>query len=199
VPAVERGLAVGVMGNRARTGTRGVDLQPWASARRRFQREVALAAASSRAAFVGDVLECYASIRPSAVERSLSDLGAPPGDVARVCDLLRGFEERGLPGLPVGPAPSAVLANAVLAPVDRALREAAGGPVFRWVDDVVAFTSSRAGAERAAGAFHRALEELGLEAHPLKCRLTLDVAEVVTGASVASGVRGRGRGMMRRP
>jgi hypothetical protein len=199
VPAVERGLEVGVMANRARARPQGVELQPWASARRRFQREVALAAGSSRAAFVGDVLECYSSIRAAAVGRALADLGVPHDDVARVCDVLHSFEERGIPGLPVGPVPSAVLANAVLAPVDRAMREAAGGPVFRWVDDVVAFTSGRVGAERTAGAFHRALEDLGLVAHPLKCRLTLDAAEAVAGASAASGARGGGRGMMRRP
>ena len=199
VPAVERGLDGGVMANRARVRTQGVELQSWSSARRRFQREIALAAGSSRAAFVGDVLECYGSIRAAAVERALADLGAPHDDVARVCGLLRSFEERGVPGLPVGPAPSAVLANAVLAQLDRALREAAGGPVFRWVDDVVAFTSGRVGAERTADAFHRALEDLGLVAHPLKCRLTLDAAEAVAGASAASGVRGRGHGMMRRP
>ena len=199
VPAVERGLADGVMANRARAGTRGVELQPWASARRGFRREVALAARSSSAAFLGDVLECYASIRAPAVERALGELGVPHDDVAQVCELLRSFEERGVPGLPVGPAPSAVLANAVLAPVDRAIREATDGAVFRWVDDVVACTSGRAGAQRAADAFRRALEGLGLVAHPLKCRLTLDATEAVIGASAPSGVRGRGRGMMRRP
>jgi hypothetical protein len=199
VSAVERGLADGVMANRARAGTRGVELQPWASARRGFRREVALAARASRAAFLGDVHDCYASIRVPVVERALGELGAPHDDVAWVCELLRSFEERGVPGLPVGPAPSAVLANAVLAPVDRAMREATDGAVFRWVDDVLAFTSDRAGAQRAADAFHRALEELGLVAHPLKCRLTLDATEAVIGASAPSGVRGRGRGMMRRP
>ena len=190
---------MGVMANRARARAQGVELLPWANARRRFQRAVSLAAGSSRAAFVGDVLECYASIRAVAVERALTDMGAAPDDVARVSRVLRSFEERGVPGLPVGPAPSAVLANAVLAPVDRALREAADGPVFRWVDDVVAFTSGRVGAEHTAGAFHRTLEDLGLVGHPVKCGLTLDTTEAVSGASASSGVRELGRGMMRRP
>jgi hypothetical protein len=199
VPSVERGLAAGVLANRARSRAYGVELQPWAPARRRFQREVALAARASSAAFVGDVLECYASIRAPVVERALLELGAPHDEVTRVCQLLRSFEERGAPGLPVGPAPSAVLANAVLEPVDRAVRAVANGPVFRWVDDVVAFTSGRIAAERTADAFRRTLEDIGLVAHPRKCRLMLDATEAVTGASGASGVGGRGRGMMRPP
>jgi hypothetical protein len=199
VPVVERGLAPGVLANRASVGAHGVDLQPWPAARRRFQREIALAAVSSRAAFVGDVLECYASISVVAVERALADLGATPDDVARVSGVLRSFEERGVHGLPVGPAPSAVLANAVLTSVDRAMRTASDSPVFRWVDDVVAFTSGRLRAVHVAEAFHRTLEDVGLVGHPTKCLVTLDTAEAVAGASAASGVRGRGRGMMRRP
>ena len=199
VPTVERGLAEGVMANRARAGAHGVELQPWQTARRRFRRAVTLAAGSSSAAFVGDVHECYASIRAIAVERALADLGVAHDDVARVCALLRSFEERGVTGLPVGPAPSAVLANAVLAPVDRAMRATANGPVFRWVDDVVAFSSDRLGAEHAAGTFRRTLEEAGLVAHPTKCSVTLAPLESVVVASAASGMRGRGHGMMRRP
>ena len=199
VPAVERELASGVMANRVRTGSPGVGLQPWANARRRFRREVAAAARSSGAVFVGDVVDCYASIPTVAVERALADLGVEADDVARVCDVLRSFEERGVRGLPVGPAPSAVLANAVLAPVDRALREAADGPVFRWVDDVVAFGSGRRAAERIACAFHRALEDAQLMAHPTKCRVSLEVTGTLAGVSPASGAHRRGRGMMRRP
>ena len=199
VPAVERGLANGVMANRARTAGPGVELQPWASARRRFRREVAAAARASGAVFVGDVADCYASIPTVAVERALADLGVGTDDVARVCDVLRTFEERGVRGLPVGPAPSAVLANAVLRPVDRALREAADGPVFRWVDDVVAFASGRRAAERIAAAFHRTLEDAGLFAHPTKCRVSLDATGILAGVSPASGAHRRGHGMMRRP
>ena len=199
VPAVERRLADGVIANRARTSAPGVELQPWVSARRVFRREVAAAARSSGAVFVGDVVDCYASIPTVAVERALADLGVGTDDVARVCDVLRSFEERGVRGLPVGPAPSAVLANAVLAPVDRALREVADGPVFRWVDDVVAFASDRRGAERIAAAFHRTLEDAGLLAHPTKCLVSLDATGTLAGVSPASGAHRRGRGMMRRP
>jgi hypothetical protein len=199
VPVVERELASGVMANRARTGAPGVELRPWASARRRFRREVVAAAGSSGAVFVGDVVDCYASISTVAVGRALADLGVEGDDVARVCDVLRSFEERGVRGLPVGPAPSAVLANAVLVPVDRALREAADGPVFRWVDDVVAFASGRRAAERIADAFHRTLEDAGLVAHPTKCRVAFETTDTLAGVSAASGAHRRGRGMMRRP
>ena len=199
VPAVERGLVDGVMANRARTSAVGVVLQPWGSARRRFRRLVAAAARSSSAAFVGDVADCYGSISTVAVERALAGLGVGAEDVARVCDVLRSLEERGVRGLPVGPAPSAVLANAVLAPVDRALREAADAPVLRWVDDVVAFASDSRGAERIAAAFHRTLDEAGLLAHPTKCRVSQVATDTLVGVSHASGAHRRPHGMMRRP
>jgi hypothetical protein len=185
VPAVERELASGVMANRARAGVPGVELQSWPSARLGFRREVEAAAVASGAVFMGDVADCYASIPAVAVERALAGLGVDGHDVAGVSSVLRSFEERGVRGLPVGPAPSAVLANAVLAPVDRALREAADGPTFRWVDDVVAFASGRRAAERIAGAFHRALEDAGLLAHPTKCHVSLWAGDILAGVSPA--------------
>jgi len=72
--------------------------------------------------------------------------------------------------LPVGPEPSAVLANAVLAPVDLAVA-AAGVPHVRWVDDVVAFVPGRRRAVRVTDAVRRELEAMGLRPNEAKTRI----------------------------
>jgi Reverse transcriptase (RNA-dependent DNA polymerase) len=199
VPAVERALTGNVMANRSSVVRAGLELEPWAIAWRRYVRSVSVAAEPSRVAFVGDVLDCYASITPTGVQRALVGMGAGADEAARVAQLLRSFEARGVRGLPVGPAGSAVLANAVLAPLDRAFAEAAGGPAFRWVDDVVAFAPGRVAAQRTADAFRRALDDLGLEAHPTKCAIVHDRSDLLSTASTASAGHGQRRGMMRRP
>ena len=126
-----------------------------------------------RSAFVGDVRDCYGSITHGEVSRALRCIGAHEDDVRAVVEMLRGFEERGVHGLPIGPQPSAVLANAVLAPVDRAVAGAVDGPVLRWVDDVVAFATDRQRARRAADVFGQTLVELGLAPHEGKS-MTID-------------------------
>ena len=95
-------------------------LAPYRTARRRFHQEYRALAA---ALLVGraDVRECFPSISGRAVERALLRLGCHPSHVVPVRRLLDRFIERGIPGLPVGPPASAVLAKAVLAEADRAL------------------------------------------------------------------------------
>ena len=147
---VERSLSSGSMANRARTAS-GFQLEAWGAARRPLPSVDRHGLdGSHRAAFVGDVRDCYGSITPSIVELALRGAGAPDHAAARVAGLLRSFHERGVRGLPIGPAPSALLANGVLANDDRALAEAAGGPSFRWVDDVVVFAPHARAAERVA-------------------------------------------------
>src|SRR5437588_805115 len=68
-----------------------------------------------------DVRDCCGSIGPDLVEWSVRRLDTRASDVAPIVRLLRRFEDDGLRGLPVGPEPSAVLANAVLAGIDRSL------------------------------------------------------------------------------
>jgi hypothetical protein len=91
--------------------------------------------------------------------------------------------------LPVGPEPSAVLANLVLAGADRTLREA-GAPHIRWVDDFVVFTAGRAQSIRALDALRRSLGESGLELSEPKTKI-LDVDEardrLLTGGLPTSG------------
>lgn len=179
VPSVERALGRVAAANRAQLVATGLRLEAWPSARRRYRRAVASAAAGPfRAAFVGDVRDCYGSITLAEVARALHLIGVHEARVEPVVETLRWFEELGVRGLPVGPAPSAVLANAVLAPVDRALTGAVDGPVLRWVDDVVAFATDRQSAGRAAAAFERALDDLGLTPHPGKCMTLRDPGAV---------------------
>jgi len=199
-PVVERALAEAVVANRARSTSTGVVLEPWAAARRRYAHSIASTAAGPwRAAFVGDVHDCYGSIDPPIVDRALRELGVPPQPIERIVRVLRRFDDHGVRGLPIGPEPSAVLANAVLASVDRALMGEFGTPSFRWVDDIVVFAHDRRGARRAAATFARTLDAIGLQAHPAKCRVVVDPDTLLEGVSRRSVGTGSARGMMRPP
>ena len=174
-PSVERALTSGAVANRAHATPLGLELEPWRLARLRYVRSLRAAARGpSRAAFVGDVRDCYGSITPATVVRALHVAGASPRHIERVAALLHDFELRGVRGLPIGPHPSAVLANAVLAQVDDALAWASDGPAYRWVDDVVVFTQDAASCREVAAVFDRALGALGLSANAQKCRIIDD-------------------------
>ena len=159
----------------------------------------ATASGRFRAAFVGDISDCYGSIEAATVGRSLRSLGVHDAAVDVVVEILRSFDARGVRGLPIGPPASAVLANAVLAPVDRVLAEASGGPVLRWVDDVVVFAAVPARAMATQAAFSRSLRDLGLTPHPTKSATVDDPAAVLPSASRASVPPAVSRGMMRPP
>lgn len=166
VPAVEAGLSAAAVANRvAGVGSDPprIVLEPWRIARDRFHRAVSELAAPSEKVVVADVRSCYPSVRPEAVHLSLRRLGCDRGDIARVLDGLRRFEAVGVVGLPIGPEPSAVLANAVLALLDDAL-ETAGYRHVRWVDDVLVFLDRRQGAADVLNLMRRSLGavELGL-------------------------------------
>jgi len=90
-------------------------------------------------------------------------------DAGAVERLLVRFEEDGITGLPVGPEPSAVLANAALAAGDRALRRL-GVPFVRWCDDVTASADIADPAE-VVEAWAEALAPLGLHPAPEKTRV----------------------------
>lgn len=200
VPAVERALTPWVFANRSRPVPGGVALAPWGEARRRYERAIAAGTTGPwRAAFVGDVARCYPSIGARTVRDALRNLGVPEAELRRVIDLLAEFQDRGVPGLPVGPTGSAVVANAVLAPVDRALTRTAGRPALWWVDDVVVFTTDLAGARRARSEFDRSLERIGLAAHPSKTGVVADPAALGPIAARASALAPIDRGMMRAP
>jgi hypothetical protein len=185
-PGIERILAPGVLANRVALAdpTRGiVQLEPWRSARARFRRALAHGVAAATTVVLADVRECYASFGPDGCAIALRRVGAPRRLIAGLARLLGELEAGGLPGLPVGPAPSAVLANAVLAGADRSLA-AAGLAHVRWVDDFVAFATGSTEAHRALAVLRFALADLGLELCEAKTRLLTDRDEV---ASVVLG------------
>jgi hypothetical protein len=174
-PAVERALGPGVAANRCQLGRGaiGLRLEPWRRARRRHDRLVRSLAAGVRGRdsdgtlLRADVRRCYGSIGAGVVAEALRSVGADREDVVGLGLLLERFEADGIPGLPVGPEPSAVLANAVLAAVDRAL-SVEGIRFVRWVDDVVA----RAPGGDWAGAleaFRASLAGIGLRPAEEKC------------------------------
>jgi hypothetical protein len=163
-PAVERSLGDAVIANRV-VGP-GVRLEEWKIAHRRWRAAVAPGERGLRLSL--DVADCYGSITPGAVHSMLTGVaGAPDGRLIRLlCELA----ERGVSGLPVGPAASAVLANGVLARVDLAV-SACGAPHVRWVDDLVIAVSSRRHAIRVLDDVRRELATVGLRLQDAKTRL----------------------------
>ena len=163
LPRIERGLLPGVLANRAAPSGA---LRGFSAERSTWRRELTAALRWSAtlpggAVASGDVQDCYPSISPDVVAARLAALGVDPAPVVGV---LERFAHEGGRGLPVGPWPSAVLANAVLADADRRAR-AAGARVLRWVDDVVLVAPDRAHAARALDAWVRGLAVLGLTPH----------------------------------
>jgi hypothetical protein len=159
VPAIERTLGPRAFANRADAS--GV-LRPWRPAWRAWRRAARSAAADGvTVVVVSDVRDCYGSIG----ERALRSLG--PGD--EVDRFLGGLADAGVRGLPIGPDPSAILANAILAIADREAAAAGCRPI-RWVDDVVFAAAGRRAAQRAFDAWRRALDDLGLAANDDKTR-----------------------------
>ena len=156
-------------------GTGRVQLEGFASAYARWRRRLSeeLADPRVRAVLRTDVARCYPSIERDVVARALMDMGAAPAQVHTIAHLLARWGEDGVRGLPVGPAASAVLANAVLHAVDEGLR-AAGVRHLRWVDDVIAFAPDRATASRAFDAYRRALDRVGLRPNEAKTDLVDD-------------------------
>ena len=119
---------------------------------------------------------------PAIVGEALRRAGIPTA--CEVEGFLSGLEGIGVEGLPVGPDASAVLANAVLAQVDRALRDA-GIEHLRWVDDVVLSGGDIAA---ALSVFRTALASIGLRANETKTRIMAD-ARGLEAANSLSGDR----------
>jgi hypothetical protein len=166
LPTIERRLDGSVVANRAGSPGRHSLLEPWGPARVRWDRAIRRALSSTRPPHVllADVRDCYGSIASDAVVASLLRFGCPGHAVAELGEFLRSLDERGVRGLPVGPEPSAPLANAVLRVADVTLRDL---PVrhLRWVDDFAVFGADVRALRRAEDALRRALGEWGLLLH----------------------------------
>jgi hypothetical protein len=135
-PTLENLLSPAVRANRARSSGSSLILGKVERARRGFEADLRTASEQHRGPLlVADVLDCYASISLRAVLDSI------PAEAPEVASVLSRFREGGVRGLPVGPAGSAVLANAVLSALDDVV-SGAGVRHLRWVDDLYIFTDS---------------------------------------------------------
>jgi hypothetical protein len=183
--AIEELLSPAVMANRVASWSvrpPELALRPWRLERRVFAARLAGLAARRRPVAFADVRRCYASMSPAIVGEALRRAGIPTA--CEVEGFLSGLERIGVEGLPVGPDASAVLANAVLAQVDRALRDA-GVEHLRWVDDVVLSGGDIAA---ALSVFRTALASIGLRANETKTRIVAD-ARGLGAANSLSGDR----------
>lgn len=164
---------------------RGLRLDPWKHARRRWRDDVRRLESRGRFVALTDARACYASIAPSAIARRLRMLGVPQARTDEITAWLHTFGDAGVEGLPVGPAASALLADAVLAVGDDALRSTGVGFV-RWVDDVAIFAPDRRARAAALGALEEAWSSLGLEMHEHKTLLLDDPRQVTASAGAMS-------------
>jgi Reverse transcriptase (RNA-dependent DNA polymerase) len=89
-------------------------------------------------------------------------------EAAHAVSFLRHLHGRGVRGLPVGPESSAILANAVLSEMDRAVR-GTDARHLRWVDDLVLW-GSRTRVERTLAVLVDVATGLGLQLHGSKTR-----------------------------
>lgn len=189
---VERSQGPGSFANRTDRSGRLLPVQP---ARRRWRTalERAVAARPSGAIVVSDVRACYASID----RRVLLRAGIDETDLLA---FLAALERLGVPGLPVGPPPSAILANAVLGWADAAVRARTGVVPIRWVDDVVFVAEAPSAAVRAFDVWRRSLASLGLEPNDAKTvrGLCAEAAAASVGRS-ASLVPARSRAIIAPP
>ncbi|MBA3736943.1 MAG: RNA-directed DNA polymerase [Actinobacteria bacterium] len=169
---IERALGPEAFAIRTQPCAGGPTLAPWAPARaawRRTLRRVLRAAPPGTAFAVADVRDCYGSISPETIASLLGP------DAAHVVAFLRHLHERGVRGLPIGPEPSAVLANAVLGEMDHAIRST-GARHVRWVDDVVLW-GARPDVRRALCALDDVTRRMGLSLHQGKTRPVADIHE----------------------
>jgi hypothetical protein len=189
VGRIERSLGPDVLSVRTATRGHGWTLAPWGPARRRWRSTLAAAIAGAprgTAFLVTDVRDCYGAIGTGTIAELLGPAASS------VVALLHRFRDGGVRGLPVGPFPSAVLANAALGRLDASLR-AAGVRHVRWVDDVVAW-GPRTDILRAARALRSATLTVGLDLHDAKTFLLDapdDVKAVLGSRSMSTTVRPR--------
>ena len=130
-------------------------------------RKHELSPAASAPVGVTDVAGFFSEVTPALAEHSAAKAGAPRAERHRLRAILERFQEAGVVGLPIGPAPSALVAEAVLAPIDQLL-DRARVPYIRWVDDIAVGGSDPGAALRIIA---ESLSSLGLHHHPAKTRI----------------------------
>jgi hypothetical protein len=88
-------------------------------------------------------------------------------------------------GLPVGPAPSAFLADVVLSGLDRGLHEA-GARHLRWVDDFLVAVDSLLEGRAVLDLLNREAELRGLTLNPRKTAIVTDREAVLRETSAGA-------------
>ncbi len=190
MPGVEGTLSPLVFAERTRPGG---TTHPWQWERRGWRRAVRDVSRGAELLITADVQDCFASIGEPALSAAARHMG---GDASSLLRYARRFRALGIGGLPVGPRPSAVAANAVLSIADEAARSAGILPV-RWVDDVL-FAGGRADVVRAHRAWRRALRELGLRDNPAKFHVYRDPDEAIDALGARASLwRDYSRGIIR--
>lgn len=169
---IERSLGPEVLAIRSRPRGAGWRLDPWVPARvvwRRTLRRAIRHATRGTTFALADVRDCYGSISPETIGALLGP------EAAHAVAVLRRFGHHGVHGLPVGPDPSAILANAPLSHLDRAIRPQ-GVRFVRWVDDVFVW-GERHDVRRALMTLAPAAAEVGFDLHRDKTRILADREE----------------------
>ena len=190
-PRLERRLIDGVIASRVQHQMP----RPFAFERSLWRRAIGDAVRPGRVVVRSDVRDCFPSISVDTVAGTLADLGV---DARPVVGVLETCRHAGVRGLPVGPWPSSVLANAVLLAADLAA-QAAGARVLRWVDDVALVCEDGSIAVRAFDAWAAALRGRGLDPHEGKTTLLGgEEARVSFLGGTSLGER-EDRGMLRPP
>ena len=165
----------------------------WQPAWLSWQRTVVTESADADLVIVSDVAACYPSIRSAAIRMAARRAGGEPEPL--LAQLAR-FRDAGVRGIPIGPAPSAWVGEAILSIADERTRKAGVAPI-RWVDDVV-FAGDSDAVRRASVAWTRALSEVGLRENESKRRTftrgTLEGIAVGGAPSLARCIR---RGIIR--
>lgn len=182
--AIEAALDDRVLANRVLAASQvppRLELEAWRPRHAQLRRTL-LRLTEGGGVFRADVEECYPSIGPAAVADALARAATGVSAIrcVRVLDVLA---REGVRGLPVGPAASAVLANAVLGLGDAALRST-GVRFVRWVDDWWIAASSPSHGADALVALSRALAGARLRLNATKTGPCAP-ADLLKGASVA--------------
>jgi hypothetical protein len=118
-----------------------------------------------------DVANFFVHVDIEELERRLLEVGAPSPVVRDLGQVLRGWRQFGVRGLPQGVPPSSPLGNFYLSRLDQAL-DAWGAEYWRYMDDVWVLTESFSAARAMQDRIERLLygDGLGLGGEKLKIR-----------------------------